>query len=167
MSASTFCHLNSSTGRRRKTILLAIPIAVLLVVATQWAAFPPAQAHNVQNSCYPIGWGYTPPDNEVTSMWQADAGPCVNVPSGQYSQQNGYKTVTGGPSGTAYWYMQHNPDEYTQLSLNGPPCGSTPSYPTCASWSWYGYWQRNPDGWKSEQVNTYNGGPYWHRTGYF
>lgn len=126
-----------------------------------------ASAHNVVNSCYPIGYGSTPPDNQVTNMWQATSAKCVAVPSGQYSQQSGYKYVTGGPSGTAWYYLQHNPDEYVQMSLNGPPCGSTPSYPTCTTWSWYGYWQRNSNGWKSQQVNTYSGGPYWHRTGYF
>ena len=55
--------------------------------------------------------------------------------------------------------------------LTGAPyCTYTASYPACSyygAWSWYIYYQRNPDSWKSEQVNTWSGGPFWHRTGYF
>lgn len=127
-----------------------------------------AFGHNKPSgNCLPDLWGYTPPDNEVGNMWQGTYSRCNAVPSGGYSQQSGNTYVSYGPSGWAWFYMQHNQNEYVQLQLNGPPCGSTPSYPACSGWSWYGYWQQNPDGWQQEQVNTYSGGPSWYRTGWF
>ena len=59
---------------------------------------------------------------------------------------------------------------YNLAICNGPYCTYASGYPSCSyygQWSWYIYWQRNPDDWKQEQVNTWSGGPYWHRSGWF
>lgn len=97
---------------------------------------------------------------------------CAAVPAGQYSQQTGYYYVTSGdPDGWAWFYVQHNADEYVQEQLDGPWCANSGTWPYCntcgCNWKWWGYWQQNPNGWKQQQTNTWSGGPYWHRSGYF
>ena len=151
----------------------ALPLAavVAVVVAAGLGAISevrPAAAHNADYSCYLKWWWTMPPDNQIGNMNEGISPKCASIPAGVYAQESGYVWVTRGPSGWAWYYLQHNPDKYVEMQLDGPPCGSTPSYPTCSGdWNRWGYWRRNPDGWKQQQINTYSGGPYWHRTGWF
>jgi hypothetical protein len=134
----------------------------------------PSAHNNALSNCYPRYWNMWPPDNQVAHMNQSTAPKCANVPAGQYSQQSGWEYVTwGDPDGWAWYYMQHNPDEYVQEQLSGPSCSYSGTSPHCytspcsGGWQWWGYWQQNPNGWKQQQVNTCSGGPYWFRSGYF
>lgn len=128
-----------------------------------------ASAHG--SYCYAAQYGSSPPDNEVNAANAYVFGLCAQVPPGQYYQQSGWHYVSQVAGyGNSWYYVQHNPDEYVQEELQGPPCTYAVGYPTCAvygQWSWYMYWQRNPTNWKQEHVNTWQGGPYWHRSGWF
>lgn len=137
---------------------------VLLPAAAYSAQAPSAVAHG--SYCYAQDWGYTPPDYEVDAANSYIFGVCAAVPAGTYHQESGYHYVYQPLGyGSPYYYSQHNSDEYVQQSVNGPACSGS-VYPACSyygQWNWYIYWQRNPNNWHQEQVNTYNGGPYWAR----
>jgi len=154
----------------RPARLTAVVIALGLIAL--WLDPAPASSHNWNTySCYPMFWT-TPPNNEIWNMRQANSPVCSAVPAFTYSQQSGYQYVTwGDPDGWAWFYVQHNPDEYTQLQLDGPQCANSGTWPYCStcwcSFRWWGYWQQNPDQWKQQQINTWRGGPYWYRSGWF
>jgi hypothetical protein len=95
---------------------------------------------------------------EINNLINATYGICASIPYGTYGQTSGWTTVGGG---RAWFYVQQNPDGYTQLQLSGP------GY-------WWAYWQQNPRDWShggcswyQEQVNTWSGGPYFHTTGWY
>jgi hypothetical protein len=148
-------------------------LGVCLITAAGFIVLvaPSTSAHAHGSYCYAGNYGSWPPDNQVQAGNSYIFGLCTTVGAGSYFQQSGYHYVSQVAGyGTSWYYVQHNSDEYIQESLNGPPCTYAAGYPYCAyygSWSWYLYWQRNPDNWKSQQVNTWSGGPYWHRSGWF
>lgn len=123
------------------------------------------------DACVPI-YGPSWTNGESENLEQATYSICANIPYGQYGQTDGYTWVTdfvpaysccGYSEGEVWFYVQQNPDQYTQLQINGPPGGG--------NWIWYAYYQQNPPAngntwWYDAQVNTYSGGPYWHQTGY-
>jgi len=153
----------------RRSLLggMAAIMAVLLIAGAVITRPEVASAHG--SYCYAPTWGSTPQDYEVNGANSYIFGVCAAVPSGTYHQESGYHYLYQPLGyGYPYYYSQHNADEYVQQSVNGPECSGS-SYPSCSyygQWSWYIYWQRNPDDWRQEQVNTYSGGPYWARSGY-
>ncbi len=152
-------------GLRSKGRLLAIAsiLATLGFIGAGVLAAPASAYNGTQNkdACLPY-WGPSWTNNESNDLNQATYSPCANIPYGQYGQIEGNTTVSWYPSGNpwVYFYVQQNPDQYTQLSINGPYDSGNGGY------DWYAYWQLNPSCWYSDQVNTYSGGPYWHANGY-
>lgn len=134
----------------------------------------PALAYSGPNNEWACQPNYGPAwtNGESNDLVQATYSLCANIPQGQYGETSGYTWVSdfvppysccGYGRGEVWFYVQQNPDSYTQLEINGPPGGS--------NWKWYAYWQQNPPAngnyyWYDAQVNTYSGGPYWHQTGY-
>lgn len=95
---------------------------------------------------------------EIDNLINGTYSTCAAVPYNSYAQRSGWIRVGGG---WAWFYMQQNPDGYTQLQLSGPG-------------QWWAYWQQNPrdgsrDGcaWYQEQVNTSRGGPSYFTTGWW
>jgi len=144
---------------------ILVVLGGLLALTSVFGGPRPTSAHDIGYSCYPNYWNTTPPDNEISQIWLNVAPMCGALPAGAQYQTSGYT-----PHG--YWYyMQHNSDEYVQEQINGPWCGSDTTWPSDAncgtSWYWWTYWQRNPNGWKQQQINTWAGGPNWTRMGVF
>jgi hypothetical protein len=148
---------------RRSPALAAIGTLILAASLTFPTARPVAAYDGSLNTyaCEPY-YGPSWTNGETDDLYQATYSICANIPYGTYGQSSGYTYVSDfvpydGQS-QVWFYVQQNPDQYTQLQINGPPGGS--------NWIWFSYWQQNPNCWWDDQVNTWNGGPYWHATGY-
>jgi hypothetical protein len=95
---------------------------------------------------------------EINNLHNTTYNICAAIPYGTYGQTSGW-TWVGGQS--AWFYVQQNPDGYTQLQLSGPGI-------------WWAYWQQNPRDWShggcswyQEQINTWRGGPSYYKTGWW
>ena len=133
-----------------------------------------ALAHNHQyGNCANRYWLTTPPDQHIYQMVYDIAIPhCYGVPANTAYQTTFYGHIPDSYWGVggSYWaYARHESDETVQHQLDGPTCKSVTGWPSCSgNWKWWGYWYfYNPSGWWQQQQNTYAGGPYWHRQGYY
>ena len=140
---------------RRFTVAL-LGIAALAVPVLVSA---PALAYNGPTNNYACAPNGVPSyyQGEIDNLATATSTICAAIPEGTYGQTSGWTTVGGG---SAWYYVQQNPDGYAQLQLSGP------GY-------WWAYWQQNPPeashggcSWYQEQVNTWQGGPYYFTTGW-
>jgi hypothetical protein len=142
-------------GRR-----LAIALAGIAALVVPFVASAPALAYNGPANNYACTPNGVPSyyQGEIDNLVSVTSGICASIPEGTYGQTSGYTTLDGD---SVWYYVQQNPDGYTQLQLSGP------GY-------WWAYWQQNPpeashDGcsWYQEQVNTWSGGPYYFTTGWY
>lgn len=162
------------TGYAAVIVRLVI-CAVLAGMALQGEA---TTAHNANWSCYPQYWNRPPPDNHVIKFNQnTGASPsnyCATAQAGRATQYT-YWTASldwGDPDGWVWVYMRHEYNEDVQQQMDGPYCANSGTPPYCSwcgcTWKWWGYWWKTySTGWKNQQTNTYSGGPYWHRQGWF
>lgn len=98
-------------------------------------------------------------NGEVNKLISVTRAQCAANPEGQYLQTSGYGQDLDG--GYGYYYIQQNPDGYTQLAYSDDTTG------------WYAYWQQNPPdpshagcSWYQEEVND-TSGHQWFKTGWF
>lgn len=177
-------------SRRTSLHLLTLVFLSLLIIvigggSTSWSSgyggirlahaadYTPYYPCNSYDDDYGYGYNIGGPswaNKEVDNLEDADYSECyyANPPV----QDSSYKYVTHYNPGTnnlVYTYFQQNTDGYVQESVNGPTL-TAPDNSNIAS-QWYGYWQMNPPssgypcGYFMEQVNTYNGGPFWQPQG--
>ncbi len=152
--------------------LLAALASLTLAAAISSSLIATADAYNGPANYYACTPNAIPNpyNNEIGNLKQATLSRCSAIPYGTYGQTSGYTNVSWRPDGqsSAWFYVQQNPDQYTQLELNGPQ--GSGGFLGIGSWNWYAYWRQNPPSsgcWYDEQVNEYSGGPYYHSTGYF
>lgn len=145
-------------GRGSRRLVMSVFAMVALVVPV--LASSPALAYNGPANNYACIPNSVPSyyQGEINNLINVTLGICAAIPQGTYGQTSGYTTVGGAQ---VWFYVQQNPDGYTQLQLSGP------SY-------WWAYWQQNPPepshgdcSWYQEQVNTWKGGPYYFTTGWY
>jgi hypothetical protein len=155
------CRGRSVPGRwsRIRSLVIAATLAGAVSIVPVATAGPAAAYSGPANlwACRPnpVPAYY---QGEISNLINATYGICAAIPYGTYGQTSGWTTVGGG---RAWFYVQQNPNGYTQLQLSGP------GY-------WWAYWQQNPRDWShggcswyQEQVNTWSGGPYFHTTGWY
>lgn len=147
--------------------------AVLAISFAPVGRTRPAEAHNHEyGNCANRYWYQTPPDQHIYYMIYYTAVPyCYQLPAGTQSQQTYYQSLPDTYWGVGGWYWAyayHGSSENVQHQLDGPTCKSYWGISCSGDWNWWGYWYYyNPTGWWQQQQNTYSGGPYWHRQGYY
>jgi hypothetical protein len=80
--------------------------------------------------------------------------------------------TAGDPDGLTWVFMAHHSNENVHEQMDPPYCANSGTWPYCSTcgctWAWWSYWWKTySDGWKNQQTNTWQGGPYWHRQGWF
>ncbi len=158
----------------RATLILALLSLILVVLAVDpVGGTPGVTAHSVNWSCYPKYWNMSPPDNHILKFNQSTYGPSVYCAGASGDTQYTYWTTQltwGDPDGLMWVYMGHF-SENVQEQMDRPYCVNSGTWPYCSScgctWKWWSYWWQGTNSWKNQQTNTWQGGPYWHRSGYF
>src|SRR4029077_12149487 len=120
---------NGQGWRQHHLTAVTILAAFAIIVGTLLAGVPAAQAYDGPGNNYACTPNPAPSayyNGAVQKLKVVTHNPCAANPSGQYLQVDGRTTVWGGG---AYFYIQQNPDGYTQLSLNEDN-------------GWYTYWQQ-------------------------